>query len=236
MIFSSFFKAVGQLGDPKFLRVFFLGIALSIATLVGIYALFLGAIEIFVPTTISIPFVGEVGGVGVFLSWASFFLMIVLSVFLMIPVAALFAGMFLEDVVSAVEDRHYPNLPSGRKVPFGDAMLDSVNFFGVIIAVNTLALVFYVFMGPLIPIVFWAINGLLLGREYFQLVAMRRNSRAEAKALRKKHFGTIWIAGILMAAPLSIPFVNFVIPVLGVATFTHLYHRLAANDSSSQNL
>jgi uncharacterized protein involved in cysteine biosynthesis len=39
--------------------------------------------------------------------------------------------------------------------------------------------------------------------------------------------GKVWLAGILMAAPLSIPLVNLVIPVLGVATFTHLFHRLA---------
>ena len=36
-----------------------------------------------------------------------------------------------------------------------------------------------------------------------------------------------WLAGTLMAAPLSIPLVNLLVPVLGVATFTHLFHRLA---------
>ena len=30
----------------------------------------------------------------------------------------------------------------------------------------------------------------------------------------------------LMALPLSIPLVNLVIPILGAATFTHLFHRL----------
>ena len=29
-----------------------------------------------------------------------------------------------------------------------------------------------------------------------------------------------------MAAPLSIPLVNLLMPVLGAATFTHLFHRL----------
>jgi len=36
----------------------------------------------------------------------------------------------------------------------------------------------------------------------------------------------IWIAGTLMAAPLSIPLVNLLIPLLGAATFTHMFHRL----------
>jgi len=66
----------------------------------------------------------------------------------------------------------------------------------------------------------------LLGREYFQMVAMRRLGRAGADALRKKHRLQIWLAGFLMAVPLSVPFVNLFIPVLGAATFTHMFHRL----------
>ena len=91
-----------------------------------------------------------------------------------------------------------------------------------------LALVLYIFAGPFIPVVFWAVNGWLLGREYFTLVATRRIGRERAKALRAQNSGRIWLAGILMAAPLSVPLVNLVIPVLGVATFTHLFHRMAA--------
>ena len=103
-----------------------------------------------------------------------------------------------------------------------------MNFFGVLIVVNTVALLLYAFVGPFAPLMFWAVNGYLLGREYFQTVAARRMTRAEAKALRKAHRGKIWLAGTLMAAPLSLPFVNLVIPVLGVATFTHLFHRIGA--------
>ncbi|HSF62967.1 MAG TPA: EI24 domain-containing protein, partial [Paracoccaceae bacterium] len=69
-------------------------------------------------------------------------------------------------------------------------------------------------------------NGFLLGREYFTLAAMRRLGRQGARDLRRKHPWRIWIAGTLMAAPLSVPVVNLVIPVLGAATFTHLFHRL----------
>ena len=104
--------------------------------------------------------------------------------------------------------------------------IDSINFLGLLIAVNIMALVLYAFAGPLIPVVFWSVNGWLLGREYFGLVAMRRLGRQGAKELRAAHKGKIWLAGTLMAAPLSIPLVNLVIPVLGVATFTHMFHRL----------
>ena len=74
--------------------------------------------------------------------------------------------------------------------------------------------------------IFFALNGYLLGREYFQIAVTRRIGRANAKTLRKTHSGKIWLAGCLMALPLSIPLVNVVIPILGAATFTHLFHRL----------
>jgi uncharacterized protein involved in cysteine biosynthesis len=152
--------------------------------------------------------------------------MIGLSVFLMMPVASAFTSMFLDDVAQAVEDRHYPNLPPATRISFGDAAIETLNFFAVLIAVNILALALYAFAGPFIPVVFWAVNGLLLGREYFTLVAARRLGRKEAKAMRKRHWGAVWWAGSLMAAPLSIPLVNLLIPVLGAATFTHMFHRL----------
>ena len=59
-------------------------------------------------------------------------------------------------------------------MPFGDALRDTVNFLGVLIAANLLALVIYAFFPPMALFIFWGLNGFLLGREYFQLAAMRR--------------------------------------------------------------
>jgi CysZ protein len=229
MIFHDFSRALGQISDPRFRRVLFLGVLLSLALLVAIYAAFLWAIQTFTPDTIDIPFVGPVGGLNTLLSWGSAALMVGLSVFLMIPVASAFCGLFLEDVAGAVEDRHYPGLPPVKPTGMAETLISSANFLGLMIAVNIVALLFYTFTGPFAPLVFWAFNGLLLGREFFTLVAMRRLGKQGAKALRKQHRLQIWFAGVLMAAPLSIPLVNLFIPVLGVATFTHLFHRLTAN-------
>ncbi len=91
---------------------------------------------------------------------------------------------------------------------------------------NLVALVLYFFVGPFGPLLFWAVNGYLLGREYFETVATRRIGRQGAVALRRANAGTVWLAGALMAAPLSLPLVNLFVPVLGVATFTHIFHRL----------
>ena len=226
MIFSDFGKAIGQFSDPRFLRVVIYGVLLSLALLCGIYAMFLGVIDIFVPGHVAIPFVGEIDGLHQLLGWASVALMLVLSVFLMVPVASAFTAFFLEEVAQAVEDRHYPGLPAPYQTTFGDTLVDTLQFLGILIVVNILSLILWAFAGPFIPIVFWAINGYLLGREYFILVATRRLGRPGAIALRRRHSGQVWLAGVLMAAPLSLPLVNLVIPVLGAATFTHLFHRL----------
>lgn len=226
MIFSDFTRALGQIGDPRFRRVLLLGVGLALALLVGVYAGMLGLIEWLAPASVNIPLVGPVGGLDTLLSIGSALLMLGLSIFLMVPVAALFSGLFLEDVVQAVEDRHYPALPPVPRLKLSDSLIDAVNFFGLLVLANALALLLYPFAGPLVPVVFWAVNGFLLGREYFTLVAMHRLGRKGAKALRARHNGAIWLAGTLMAAPLSVPFVNLVIPVLGVATFTHMFHRL----------
>jgi uncharacterized protein involved in cysteine biosynthesis len=75
--------------------------------------------------------------------------------------------------------------------------------------------------------IFWLVNGYLLGREYFQLVAARRLGRKGATVLRRRHRGRIWMIGTAMAVPLSLPLVNLVVPIIGVAVFTHQFHRLA---------
>jgi uncharacterized protein involved in cysteine biosynthesis len=228
MIFSDFGKALAQLGDPRFRRVLWLGMALSIALLVGAYAAFLGVLDAADPGNIEFPVIGKVTWLGDLLSWGSFFLMMFFSMFLMIPVASAITSLFLDDVAQAVEDKHYPHLPAPPRVPLWTAFVDTVNFLGLLIGANILAFVAYALLPFAAPLIFYSLNGFLLGREYFQIAAMRREGRAGARALRSRNRGQIWLAGCLMAVPLSIPFVNLLIPVLGAATFTHLYHRLAA--------
>ncbi|MFV2053469.1 EI24 domain-containing protein [Aliiroseovarius sp. YM-037] len=227
-MFNDFAKALGQLDDPRFRRVLALGVGLTLALLFAVYAALLGVVNWFTPDEITLPWVGTVEWVDDLLSWGSILFMTVLSMFLMVPVASAFTGFFLEDVAQAVEDRHYPHLPPAPRIAFTESLQDSLNFLALMVIANLLALVVYFLVNIFSPVVFWALNGFLLGREYFQLVAMRRLGRAGAKALRRKHGLAIWVAGILMAMPLTIPIVNLLVPVLGAATFTHLFHRLQA--------
>ncbi|WP_372887027.1 EI24 domain-containing protein [Shimia sp.] len=233
IILSSFLRALGQLGDRRFRRVLWLGIGLTFALLVAAYAGLLWVIDIFFGEEAFFPVFEDITWIGDLLGLTSFIFMIVLSVFLMVPVASAITSMFLEDVARAVEDRHYPHLPSVGSVPLSEAVKDTLGFLGVLIAANLLAVVIYAFLPGFSLFIFWALNGFLLGREYFQLAAMRRLGREGAKALRKRHRATIWLAGTLMAMPLSVPLVNLLVPILGAATFTHLFHQLQAADGSS---
>lgn len=228
MIFRSFFLALGQIGDRRFRRVLVVGIGLSFALLVAATAGFLQFLQWSVGEEATLPIIGEVTWLSDLVSWAGLGVMLALSVFLMMPVASAITSMFLDDVAQAVEDRHFPGLPPVQKVPFAEAVKDTLNFLGVLVGANILALFLYALFAPAAIFIFWALNGFLLGREYFTLAAMRRIGRQGARDLRSRHAFTIWIAGSLMAVPLSVPLVNLLIPILGAATFTHIFHAVNA--------
>lgn len=234
MILTSFFAALGQTGDPRFRRVLLLGVALTIALLIAATTGLVWLIGSLTADSTTLPWIGEVTWLDDIVSWGSFFLFFGLSIFLMMPVASAITSMFLDEVAQAVEDKHYPNLPPAHNVPFGDAVVDTINFLGVLLGANLLALVLYVMFPPAAIFIFWGLNGLLLGREYFTLAAVRRMGRTEAKELRKAYSGTIWLAGTLMAIPLSVPLINLLIPIIGAATFTHLFHQITGAEARGQ--
>ncbi|WP_417718485.1 EI24 domain-containing protein [Salipiger sp.] len=228
MILSAFLAALGQIGDSRFRSVLLKGLGITIAIFVAFYAIFVWSVGLVVGDSVSLPWIGEVGWVDNVISWGAVPLMLLLSVFLMVPVASAITGFFLDDVAQAVEDRHYPGLPPAQELSLADNLRDSLSFLGVLIGANILALVLYIFFAPFAPFIFWGLNGFLLGREYFTLAAIRRVGREQAAVLRRRHMAAIWIAGVLMAVPLSVPLVNLLIPILGAATFTHIFHRLQA--------
>ena len=103
----------------------------------------------------------------------------------------------------------------------------------MILGVNLLALLAYLILAPLAPLIFWGVNGVLLGREYAQMVALRRLPRAEANAFRRRNRFSIWALGVIMAVPLTVPVLNLLVPVIGAAAFTHLYHRVGPHHQSA---
>lgn len=233
MIFRDFGRALKQLPDPNFRAVLLLGIGLTIGLLASICVLFLIALQIVVPDAIELPWLGSFGGLQAILSWTSILVMLILSVFLMVPVASVFTGFFLERVAVAVEARFYPHLPPAPGLGTWESIKDSLNFISILVLINLVALIASFWLGPFVPIVFWCVNGYLLGREYFTLAAARRIGLEPARRLRNRHKWSIFVAGVLMAIPLSVPILSLVIPVLGAATFTHMYHRLTGTPVSA---
>jgi len=227
VIFADALRALRQMGDPRFRRVLLIGLGLTVALLGAVYAIFLWGLNRLLPDQVTLPWIGPITWLDDLASGASILVFLVASVFLMVPVASAFTSLFLDEVADAVEARHYPHLPPATRVGFVTGLKDTLGFLGLLIAANTIALLVYLVLAPATLLLFIALNGFLLGREYFQLVALRRMGRDQARALRRRHAGTIWAAGALMALPLTIPVVNLLVPVLGAATFTHLFQRLA---------
>lgn len=214
------------MGDRRFLAVVLKAVALTVLLLAGVSWL-AGWAATLLPTDLGDwPLVGQVTLPELGLQGLAVGTVLVASIFLMIPVAAIFVGFFLDDVAGAVEARHYPALPPARSAGLIANLMNALRFAGVVIGANLLALVLYIVSGPLAPLVFYAVNGYLLGREYFELVAARHMSFPDAIALRRRHWLRAWAAGILMAIPLTVPVMNLLVPVLGVASVTHQFHRL----------
>ena len=229
-ILVDFGRALGQLGDPRFLRVLLWSLLVTIAGLAVLFWAVMVGLGAVLPDTVTLPWIGTVTFVDDLVDWAAVALMLVLSVVLMVPVAAGVVGFFLESIVEAVEARYYPTLPPAHGLGWAEQVTDGLRFFAIVCLANLVGLVIYLTVAPLAPVIFWLVNSYLLGREYFQLVAARHGGRAAAAELGRRYFWRIWATGVAMAIPLSVPVLNLVVPIFGVAVFTHQYQRLAGGE------
>jgi len=232
-LFSDFTKAIRQLSDPKFMWVLIKAVALSAILFGGAYFGLVYLATAILPASVDPWFLDPIP-VGDWFGSIALGGALLMAIFLMFPVAMLFIGFFLDEIADAVEKRYYPHLPKVPRLSFGSIMGEAIRFLLIMMVANLFALIIYFASTLLAPIIFWVVNGYLLGREYFQLVAMRRLGLKEADKLRKKHRWEIWFAGILMAIPLSVPVLNLLVPLLGVATFTHAFHRLSGRSDQGQ--
>jgi len=232
-LLADFGRALAQMGDPRFRAVLWRALAVVVAALAAVTWAAMLALAWVLPDAVTLPWIGEVGFVDDVASWAALALMLTLSVVLMVPAAAAAVGFFLDDVAAAVEARHYPRLAPARSPGLAVEARQALGFFALVVAANLGALAVYLLAPPLAPLAFWLVNGFLLGREYFTLVAQRRLSPEAAARLRGRHAGRVWLAGVAMALPMSLPIVNLFVPILGVAVFTHQFHRLAGDAAAT---
>lgn len=234
MILAAARQSLTNLFAPETRSVFWKVLGLTILVLIGLWfalrGVFIGYLWPYVADLL--PSVPDWAG------WLGFVLAIIAGVglalglaLLIAPVTALIAGLFLDDVAEVVEKRDYPTDPPGVAMPMARALLESVQFLGVVILGNVIALLLLLVPGVNL-IAFFLVNGYLLGREFFEFAAMRFRSSQEAKAFRQKHRGTVFLAGLLIAGFLAIPFLNLLTPLFAAGLMVHLHKAISARDPS----
>jgi len=229
-MFSGLFKAIRQLDDPNIQRVIILAVLLSaviFAVLVFVAGWLLAALA--------------VSGIS-FIDWGIAFLgsaaALCAGIFIYPAIAGLMLSFVLNPVVQSVEARHYPYLPKPRKESVREILAHGVRYLVAAVFLNLAALVFVlpvmlatVFLAPLIPFVFYAINGYLLGREYFEIVSFRRLDPHVARAFRKRHKFRIFMCGIVIAMLMTLPLVGWLMPVIAVAFMVHVFEDIQTSDN-----
>lgn len=229
-----FLKAASQLDDPRLRRVLWLSIFLSLLIFIGLWT-GLGTLATVLPLD-SVPGVAWLrDALGSAFDWLAGFLfagmLLLLTLMLFPAVITVIVGFFLDQVADAVEARHYPGLPPPRAVSLSETVASSLRFALVTIVVNLLVLPLYVlliFLPPLNLVLFYLVNGYLVSREYFELVAQRRLDPQTAARLRQQYRGRLQMAGVLLTLLMTIPLVNLLTPIVGTAFIVHVFHGLQA--------
>jgi CysZ protein len=147
------------------------------------------------------------------------------AIMLMPAATALVAGFFADDIAERVERSHYPADPPGVTVPLWPAAIDGIETALLAVAVYLCALPFFLFAG-IGAVMFFIATAWLLGRQYFDLAAMRFHPVAEAKALRRRHHATVFTAGLFIAGFVSIPVINLATPLFGTALMVHVHKKM----------
>lgn len=152
------------------------------------------------------------------------------ALFLMPAVTAFVGSFFVDEIADAVEREYYPAQPPGHALPFARALIEGLKIAALAVIVYFCALPFVLFAGLGIIILFLA-NSYLLGREYFELAAMRFRPPREAKAMRKTNAIYVFLAGMVVAAFVSIPIANLATPIFAMAFMVHVHKRLSKTQS-----
>lgn len=150
------------------------------------------------------------------------------SVFLMPAITSLVASFFVDDAADIVEREYYPAERPGTALPFNQAIAEGIKTALLTILVYLIALPL-VFLAGAGFLVFFLAAAWLLGREYFELAAMRFRSPEDAKAMRRDNAATIFTAGLFIAAFVSIPVVNLATPIFAMAFMVHMHKRLSGS-------
>jgi CysZ protein len=217
----AFLLSLLQLGTGPFLRVFAKSIAVTLLLFAGFgTALWWIASRL---ASWAIGWRGEAltGALAVVLT-----LLVLWLAFRAVAVAVV--GVFADEVVEAVEARHYPAaLATARAPGVARSVEMGVASAGRFIGVNLLLLPAYLLLlatGIGTPALFFAANAWLLGRDMGDMVAVRHLARADLPAWRRGTRAQRFLLGLAGTGMFVVPGLNLVAPVLAAAMATHLFH------------
>ena len=219
-MFKALFNAINDVTSPEFRSVLWKSIGLTALLFVGI----LVGIETVLSfvTLVPWPWLQTTIALGTGLGLlAAFF-------FLVGPVIAMFAGLFLDNIAAKVEARHYPRDTKGKSLPMIPAFFFGLKFAGVALLLNIIALPLIFFFGFGVILLLF-VNAYLISREYFEMAATRFMSPAAASALRLKNGRKIFFAGLVPAGLSLIPIVNLVVPLFATSYFVHIFKKVSAS-------
>lgn len=220
-------RVIGQLDDKRLLRPVLLGLLLSALVLAAVVAGSYWLLADMLPTADGwigrqLAAIGLLELIGSFAAgW--------LALLLFPAVALMVQSLFVDSVADAVEAKHYPNTPPARAVPIAESVLAAVKLAALVIGINLLLLPVYLILMLIPPtglILYFVVNGYLVGREYFETVGLRRLTLPEAKLTRRQNRSVIWLDGILLMLFFSVPVLNLAGPTLGTAYMVHRFHRI----------
>lgn len=228
IVIESARKAAGQLLEPHFRAVLWKSLGLTILLLLVAWIALEAAISTFLT-----PFLGPWPWLATAIVWLMGTGMVIGAIFLVAPVSAMFAGVFLDDVALAVEERNYPHDRPGSPMAILPSIWLAVKFTALVLAANLLALLLVLLPGINFAI-FFLLNGYLVGREYFQFAAMRFRDEKDAERVRLANSGAVFMAGLVIAGFMAVPILNLATPVFAAAMMVHLHKGLSASDPYSR--
>jgi CysZ protein len=141
-------------------------------------------------------------------------------------VTALFGSLFLDRLAAGIEARDYPGDPPARSGAFAAALKAGLRLTLLVLGADIVLLPLDIGLPGIGELLSLVVNGWLLGREYFELVALRHLPLAQADALRRQHRGTILAGGILISLLSVIPLADLVAPLFGAALMVHLFKQI----------
>jgi uncharacterized protein involved in cysteine biosynthesis len=234
------FKALAQMFSPPFRAVLLKSSGLALA-LIALIAIGLQRLMSWLATA-GADWAESILGPGAhtllsMLTWviaiAAGLGVIVGSIFLMPAVTALVGSFFVDEIALEVERTHYPAHVGHPPPPLRSA-LQGVKAALLALLVYLVALPFLLLAG-FGAVIFFLATAYLLGREYFELAAMRHYPVMEARDRRRAHQGTVFLAGLLIAAFVSVPIVNLATPLFGMALMVHVFRVTEDRRRRSRN-